>query len=132
MTRPRLRIGRHLMPGLAAVALFVVFAAVFLTASFPEAAGFGADAAIMKSLGAALIGVEASAIVGEGAAVPSEGFLVSFIVIAVALDAALDGSLMLARREEAGENVTVGTDVVGADEPPATATDGGVPGGDDE
>jgi NADH-quinone oxidoreductase subunit J len=131
MSRPELRTGRHLLPGLAAVALFVVFAAVFLTASFPEPAGFGEDAAIMKSLGAALIGIEASAIVSDGTAVPSEGFLVPFIVIAVALDAALDGSLMLARREEPGENVTVGTEAPGSAESPAAATDGGVQGGDD-
>lgn len=127
MSRPRLRTEGDLLPGLAAVALFVVFAAVFLTTSLPEPTGFGEDAALMKSLGAALLGIEASAIVSEGTAVPSEGFLVPFVIIAVALDAALDGSLMLARREESGENVTVGA----AEESPAAAADGGVPGGDD-
>lgn len=131
MTRPRLRTEGSLLPGLAAVALFAVFAAVFLTASLPAFAGFGEDAVVMKSLGAAMFSIEASAIVSEGTAVPSEGFVVPLIIVAVALDAALDGSLMLARREEAGENVTVGTEAPGSEQPPAAA-DGGVPGGDGE
>ena len=124
-TRPRLAEGINWTAGVAAIGLFAVLAAVFATSSFGSPVGFP-DASVTAGIGFAmfdLVGMTAHA---------SEEFLVSFIVIAVALDAALDGSLMLARREEAGENVTVGTDVVGADEPPATATDGGVPGGDDE
>lgn len=39
-TRPELRLGRHLLPGLAAVGLFVVLAAAVLAAPLGEAAGF--------------------------------------------------------------------------------------------
>jgi NADH-quinone oxidoreductase subunit J len=39
----------------------------------------------------------------------TEGFLVAFIVIALVLDAALDGAVMLARREE-GESILELTD----------------------
>ena len=39
-SRPRLNLGSHLAPGLVAVALFVVMAAVFAGASFGTAAGF--------------------------------------------------------------------------------------------
>jgi len=105
-----------------------VFAAVFLTGVDRRPAL--ADAAIMKSLGAALIGVEASAIVGEGAAVPSEGFLVCSSSSPSRSTRRSTAHRRWLDEREAGENVTDRTDVVGA--PPATATDGGVPGGDDE
>jgi NADH-quinone oxidoreductase subunit J len=99
MSRPRLQTDVSLWPGLAAVALFGVLAAVFLGASLPEPAGFGADAQIVKSIGAAMFNVDPSAIMDEGA-IESEGFLVLFVAIAIVLDAALDGSLMLAERDE--------------------------------
>jgi len=92
-TRPRpIDFDRSLLPGLAAVALFVVMATVFVTANFDVAAGFPAGESIVAGIGNALIGIES--------AVPTEGFLVAFILIAIALDAALDGALMLAKREE--------------------------------
>ena len=105
MSRPRLQTEVSLWPGLAAVALFAVLAAAFLTASLPDPAGFGADAQIVKSIGAAMFNVDPAAIMENGA-IESEGFLVLFITIAVVLDAALDGSLMLAERdeEEGGES----------------------------
>jgi len=122
--RPRLNTGGNLVAGLAAVALFVVFAVVFLTASFPAPAGFPDGAAITKSLGAAMFDIAPGQLMGEGeAAVPAEGFLVAFLLIGVLLDAALDGAVMLARREEAGENVGLES---GTDEPDeAVAADGG-------
>jgi cytochrome b subunit of formate dehydrogenase len=40
-TRPRLKLGKHLIPGLAAVALFVVMAAAFLASEFLAPEGFG-------------------------------------------------------------------------------------------
>jgi NADH-quinone oxidoreductase subunit J len=111
-TRPRLvSIDRSMWTGLAALALFVVIAAVALSANFGElTASFGFDAGrnIVGSIGAALVGID-PAVFGEGA-VPVESFLVALIVIAVALDAALDGAIMLATRDE---------------EPEETATDGG-------
>lgn len=122
-TKPELTNEGSFLPGLAAIALFVVFAAVFLTASFPAPLGFGEGAAITTSLGAAMFDIAPSVLMGEGeTAVPSEGFLVAFIVIAVALDAALDGALMLAKREESGENVSVHADDNNGD---AVAADGG-------
>jgi len=67
-------------------------ATVFVTANFDVAAGFPAGESIVAGIGNALIGIES--------AVPTEGFLVAFVLIAIALDAALDGALMLAKREE--------------------------------
>ena len=125
MTRPRLRTEGSFLPGLAAVALFAVFAAVFLTTTFDAPAGFGADAAVMRSLGAALFNLDAQSVAGQGTPVESEGFLVAFEIVDAVLVAALVGAVMLARREEAGENVTVGTETVGEDDEAAVATDGG-------
>ena len=125
MNRPRLNTGGNYVAGLAAVALFVAFAGVFLTTSFPAPAGFPDGAAITKSLGAAMFDIAPSAIMDDGeSAVPAEGFLVAFLLIGVLLDAALDGAIMLAKREEAGENVGLGsqTDVA---EDAAVAADGG-------
>lgn len=91
-TKPELKLGSHLVPGLAAVALFAVMAAVFLTASFPEPQGFASDANITASIGYAMFDLD----FGD---VASESFLVAFIVMAVVLDVALDGAILLARRE---------------------------------
>ncbi|MDL5363681.1 proton-conducting membrane transporter [Halalkalicoccus sp. NIPERK01] len=93
-TRPRLRLGGHLLPGLAAVALFCVLAFVFVTASFPAPQGFPDGANITANIGYAMFNIDA----GE---VPAEGFIVAFFAIAIVLDAALDGAVMLARKEEA-------------------------------
>jgi len=98
MSSSRFRIGQHLLPGVIAVALFGVMAAVFLTASIGEPAGFG-DASVIESIGFSLLDIT-----DADGTVPTEGFLAAFILIAFALDAALDGSIMLARRED--ENVT--------------------------
>ncbi|MDS0259142.1 proton-conducting membrane transporter [Haloarcula sp. S1CR25-12] len=131
--KPRLNTEGNYVAGLAAVALFVVLAAVFVTASFPAPAGFPESSAVTKSLGAAMFDIAPSAIMDDGeAAVPGEGFLVAFLLIGVLLDAALDGAVMLAKREEAGENVGLGTQSEGTDDD-AVATDGGTPsdGGDE-
>jgi NADH-quinone oxidoreductase subunit J len=96
-TRPRpIDLDRSTIPGLAALALFVVMATVFVTAEFGQVAGFPADESVVAGIGNALIGVT------TGEFVP-EGFLVALILIAVVLDAALDGALMLAKREEGEE-----------------------------
>jgi NADH-quinone oxidoreductase subunit J len=99
-TKPELKLGSHLVPGLAAVALFVVMAAVFLTASFPAPEGFPDGANITASIGYAMFNLDLGS-------VPGEGFLVAFIVIAVVLDAALDGAILLAKREEEGSLRTI-------------------------
>jgi NADH-quinone oxidoreductase subunit J len=94
MRRPRLAEDLNPVAGLAAVALFGVLAAVFLTAQFPEGAGFSADAAITEGIGYALFDL-----VGQSD-LATEGFLFAFITIAIVLDAALDGAIMLARRDD--------------------------------
>ncbi|GAB3311562.1 proton-conducting membrane transporter [Haloplanus rallus] len=99
-TKPKLRVGSHLLPGLAAVALFVVIAVAVLRASFGDPQGFPSDGSITASIGYAMFNLDMGA-------VPGEGFLVSLIVIAVALDAALDGSLLLAKREQDGSAVAL-------------------------
>ncbi|WP_435067138.1 proton-conducting membrane transporter [Haloplanus sp. C73] len=99
-TKPELRTGANLLPGLAAVALFVVMAAAILSASFGDPQGFAPDAPITASIGYAMFNLDMGA-------VPGEGMLVAFIAIAVTLDAALDGSLFLAKREESGSPVAL-------------------------
>ncbi|WP_313694361.1 proton-conducting membrane transporter [Halorarum halobium] len=96
-SKPELKLGSHLVPGLAAVALFVVMALVFLTSSFPleEAAGFPEGASITASIGYAMFNI-------TGGPVPAEGFLVAFLVIAVVLDIAIDGAIFLAKRGDEG------------------------------
>lgn len=89
-TRPRLKIGRHLLRGVAAVALFGVMVAAFLTAEFPAPKGFG-PGSITASIGYAMFGLSGQ--------IPSENFLVAFEIIDVVLVAALAAAVMLARRE---------------------------------
>jgi len=130
-TKPRLNTDGSLVAGLAAVALFAVLAVVFLGAGFPAPAGFPEGAAITKSLGAAMFDIAPGQLMDEGeAAIPAEGFLIAFLLIGVLLDAALDGALMLAKREESGENVGLGSQ---SDDNDATvAADGGTDAGGDD
>ncbi|WP_330632214.1 NADH-quinone oxidoreductase subunit J family protein [Halocatena halophila] len=100
-TRPRLKLGSHLLPGLAAVALFAVMAAVFLQGNFPAPAGFG-DGSVLRSIGMAMFALEPS--------IPSANFLVAFEIIDVVLVAALVGAVMLARREGDDSSGSVRTD----------------------
>lgn len=97
-TRPQLRLGPHLVTGVIAVALFAVMALVVLRSEFGAVAGFPADESVTENLGFALLNIETT--------IPSEGFLVALILIALVLDAALDGAVLLARREEGGRMVT--------------------------
>jgi NADH-quinone oxidoreductase subunit J len=92
-TKPELKLGSHLVPGLAAVGLFVVMAATFIGASFPNPQGFAEGANITASIGYAMFNLD----FGQ---VPGESFLVVFIIIAVTLDVALDGAVFLAKRED--------------------------------
>jgi NADH-quinone oxidoreductase subunit J len=96
------------LPGLVAVGLFVVLTAVFVTAQIGDPTGFSGDGSITASIGYAMFDLTGLA------AYSSERFLVAFIIIAVVLDAALDGSVMLAKRDEASEKM-------------AALTDGGLP-----
>jgi NADH-quinone oxidoreductase subunit J len=91
-TKPELDLGSHLLPGLAAAALFVVMAATFLSASYPEPQGFPEGANVTASIGYAMFDLD----LGD---IPGESFLVAFLTIAVTLDVALDGAVHLATRE---------------------------------
>lgn len=93
-TRPRFRVGRHLLPGLAAVGLFAVLLAIILRSSFEEPLGFPEDESIIENIGFALLDIH------ELTTIDVAGFLVAFIALAVVLDAALGGAVMLATRDE--------------------------------
>ena len=103
-----------LSPGVAAVALFGVLAAVVVGAAggFPEPNGFPADASIVHNLGYALFDIN----LGD---IPAEGFLAAFLIIAIALDVALDSAVYLAKRETDGTIIsaltTGGSEVVDSD-----------------
>jgi NADH-quinone oxidoreductase subunit J len=90
-TWPRLYRGEK-TTGLVAVALFAFLAATFLTAGFGTAGPFP-EGSVTASIGYAMFDL-------PGADIGGEGFLVSFILIAVVLDAALDGAVMLAKNDE--------------------------------
>jgi NADH-quinone oxidoreductase subunit J len=109
-SRPRLHTSGKQLVGLVAFVLFGVLVAVFLTADFGTAETFAGAEDITAAIGYSLFDLDAGSI-------PAEGFLVSFLLIAVVLDAALDATVMLATRDE--------------DEPDETAVaDGGREGGD--
>ena len=93
-TRPHLKLGRHLLPGVVALALFVVLAVTILTDSFPVPQGFSGGS-ITATLGYALLGLDAGAH-------PVEGFLAAFEIIDLVLIAALASAVMLAKTEEDG------------------------------
>ena len=99
-TKPELRTGSHLVPGLAAVVLFVVIAVAILRASFGDPQGFGPDAQITASIGYAMFNLDM-------ATVPGEGMLVAFEIIDIVLVAALVAAVMLARREQDGSVVAL-------------------------
>ncbi|RAW46550.1 hypothetical protein DQW50_03020 [Halorubrum sp. 48-1-W] len=88
--------GTRILPAIAAGALFAVMAVTFLSASFGEVAGFPEGESIVHNVGYALFNL------GEVASIPSEGFLAAFLIVAVALDVAVDGAIYLARREDGG------------------------------
>lgn len=104
-TTPELRFGSHLVPGLAAVALFVVMAAVFLTSTFPlpEPAGFPEDASVIASIGYAMFNL-------DGGKIASEGLLAVFEIVDLVLVAALTGAILLAKRGDEGVIPTAYTD----------------------
>ena len=99
-TKPELNLGSHLLPGVAAAALFVVMAATFLSASFPDPQGFAGGANVTASIGYAMFNLDLGDIQGES-------FLAAFIIIAITLDVALDGAVHLATREEGSDDRTL-------------------------
>ncbi len=103
--RPRLRVGPTLAPGLLAVVLFGIMAAIALNTDFGEMTGYPEGISITAEIGYAMFDLGALQS-GEGALGATEPFLIAFLLIAVLLDAALDASLVLAKREEGGEAVS--------------------------
>ena len=102
-TRPRLaEFDRGAVAGLAAVVLFGLMVAVFLTAQFGQPDGFAADVSIVKGIGFAMFDIDAG--------IASEGFLAAFEIIDIVLVAALVGAEMLARRDEGGSVLKAVTD----------------------
>lgn len=89
------RLGRFLLPGLVAIALFGVFAITFAVAGteFGPSDGFSDDISITEELGLALV----------DAASLTDGGLAALILFALLLDAALDGAVYLARRQGGDE-----------------------------
>ncbi|MEY7847975.1 hypothetical protein AB7C87_02070 [Natrarchaeobius sp. A-rgal3] len=135
-TRPELRLGRTLAPGLLAVVLFGAMGLIVLNTQFSGMVGFPEGISITSEIGYAMFDLEPLQS-EEGAIGETEAFLAAFLLIAITLDAALDASLVLAKREEGGESVTAlttrGTETpasssptgTGADDDRSTATDGG-------
>jgi NADH-quinone oxidoreductase subunit J len=105
-SRPRLATDVNYVNGIAALALFAVLAYVFVTAGLEPPRGFG-EGSIVASIGYAMFDMLELVPDAHG---NTEGFLVAFLTIAVVLDAALDGAVMLARREDEGESVQAATD----------------------
>lgn len=99
-TRPQLiELDRRLLAGLIPLGLFVIIAAITLTTEFGESVSFAEGGfSIVADIGYALIGAP------EQGAIDVDDFLVALVLVAVLLDAALDGALMLAKRDEGGEN----------------------------
>ncbi|WP_317987387.1 proton-conducting membrane transporter [Haloprofundus halobius] len=139
-TKPQLNDDSNLLPGLAALGLFVLMAVVFLQAEFGTPEGFPADVSIVASIGYAMFDISANQL--EEQIVSAEGFLAAFLIMAIALDVAIDGAVYLAKREEAGEVVTALVDDVRSDDPtsggeptdgrgPAARADGGTSTDDD-
>ncbi|MFD1642255.1 hypothetical protein [Halohasta litorea] len=117
-------------PGLAAIALFGVLAAVVLgsASGFSDpATGFPAGESIIHNIGYALFDID----LGE---IPSEGFLAAFLIIAIALDVALDSAVYLAKQEDEGTIVSAltdgGQDIVDGDVAATDETDETNRGGD--
>lgn len=98
-TRPRLRDPSTFVPGIVAVALFVVLTTVFLGAGFGDAAGFAADVNVTATIGYAMFGLLDAA--GPNTAA-SEGFLAAFEIIDIVLVGALVGAVLLAVRDTEG------------------------------
>ena len=97
-TRPELSTDSNLVPGLAAVAFFVVVAVAMMTATYGEAVGYDDGADITASIGNALFNFTGGSATVEGA-----GFLSVFFIITLVLIASLVAAILLARRE--GETV---------------------------
>lgn len=100
-TRPRLiELDRRILVALLPLVLFGVIAAIAVTTDFSEPGVIGFEdggLTIVEDIGYSLIGA------ADQATLETDNFLVALVLIAVLLDAALDGALMLAKRDDGGE-----------------------------
>ncbi|WP_254862145.1 hypothetical protein [Halovivax gelatinilyticus] len=100
--RPRfVPLGRRLLPGVLALGLLAVFVATIAGANFGEFGEFG-DVSVVSAIGYAMFDFET--LQAEQGVPGTEPFLLAFLLIAIVLDAALDASLVLAKREDEGES----------------------------
>jgi NADH-quinone oxidoreductase subunit J len=120
--KPQLRLGESLLPGVLAVALFGVMALITLNTGFAdEMVGFPEGISVTSEIGYALFDFTALQST-EGNVGATEQFLAAFLLIAIVLDAALDASLVLAKRETEGETVAALSSVT-TGSPGATGSD---------
>ncbi len=96
VNRPSFRFGSHLFRGVGALALLVVLVWATIGAGIGDPAGFPGDGSITATIGYAIVGLV------DLAEHETESFLAALIITGVLLDAALDGAVMLARRDEPG------------------------------
>lgn len=95
------------LPGLAAVLLFAVMAAIVLGAEFGRSIGYEGDVNITAGIGYLLFDMTGQTNLG------TEGFLAAFEIVDVVLVAAIVAAVMLARRDDTdGDTVAAdgGTD----------------------
>ncbi|ELY44566.1 hypothetical protein [Natronorubrum sulfidifaciens] len=106
-TGPQLRLGKSLLPGVLAVGLFGLMALIVLNTSFSTmaTAGYPDGISITSEIGYAMFNLEVLQST-DGSIGATEPFLAAFLLVAITLDAALDASLVLAKREEDGEPVS--------------------------
>ena len=101
--------GSRLLPAAAVTLVFGVMAVTFLGAEFTQHDGFShgldvfAGESVVHNIGYALFNLTGYE---ELSTIPSEGFLAAFLIVAVALDVAVDGAIYLAKREEEGSIVS--------------------------
>ncbi len=89
MSRLPATTGSRLLRGSAAVGVVAVLLVAVATAEFDAATGYG-DASVLEAIGFAMINVEGP--------LPAIGFLVPLILLALVLDAALEGAVYLAEK----------------------------------
>ncbi len=90
MSRLSASTGSRLLRGSAAVGVVAVLVVAVATADFAAPSGYG-DASVLESIGFAMINVEGP--------LPAIGFLVPLILLALVLDAALEGAVYLAEKD---------------------------------
>ncbi|MBP1921315.1 NADH-quinone oxidoreductase subunit J [Halorubrum alkaliphilum] len=91
----------RVLPAAVVTLVFGVMAVTFLGAEFGEFSTFAGES-VVHNIGYALFNLTGYE---ELSTIPSEGFLAAFLIVAVALDVAVDGAIYLAKREEDGSIV---------------------------